>query len=262
MIKTILLSAVLLATAPAASADDSEDLLLQSRLEAHITFLADDLLRGRQPGTPGYDIAAAYVASQFRQMGLQPAGDGGSYFQAVPLRSARLTEGSAVMTLQQDDITTEFTFADQFFTGPSLSYLDSSLEAEMVFAGYGIRAPLLKYDDYEGLDVEGKVVVVMAGMPLDFPREEGAHFSNRREIARNAIERGAIGMLRIFTPRSEQRFEWSKLLTMIGMPSMSWLDGEGRVFPDYSQLQGGALVHFDAAGALFEGSGHELQDLI
>ena len=262
MIKTILLFAVLLATAPAASANESDDSILQARLEAHITFLADDLLRGRQPGTPGFDIAAAYVASQFRQMGLQPAGDDGSYFQAVPLRSSRLQEGSAVMTLQRGGETTEFTFADQFYTGPSLSYLDSAVEAEMVFAGYGIHAPLLEYDDFKGLDVAGKVVVVMAGMPLDFPSEEGAHFSNRREIARNAIERGAIGMLRIFTPRSEVRFAWSKLLTMIGMPSMSWLDGEGRVFPDFSQLQGGALVHYDAAGALFEGSGHDFQDLI
>ena len=150
MIKTILMFAVLLATAPAASAIESDDSILQARLEAHITFLADDLLRGRQPGTPGFDIAAAYVASQFRQMGLQPAGDDGSYFQAVPLRSSRLKEGLAVMTLQRGGETTEFTFADQFYTGPSLSYLDSSVEAEMVFAGYGIHAPLLEYDDFEG----------------------------------------------------------------------------------------------------------------
>jgi hypothetical protein len=66
------------------------DLLLQERIRAHINFLADDLLRGRQPGTEGYALAAAYVASQFRQMGLIPAGADESYYQQVPLRRAWL----------------------------------------------------------------------------------------------------------------------------------------------------------------------------
>ena len=78
---------------------EEPDKLLQSRLEAHIRFLADDLLRGRQPGTDGYDIAAAYVASQFRQMGLQPAGTDGSYFQPVPLRQAAPLVGRETQAL-------------------------------------------------------------------------------------------------------------------------------------------------------------------
>src|SRR5215207_9673079 len=62
------------------------------RVRAHIEFLASDLLQGREPGTPGYEIGADYVAAQFRQLGLTPAGDSGSYFQRVPLLSYRLTD--------------------------------------------------------------------------------------------------------------------------------------------------------------------------
>ena len=84
-----------LLVAAAVVAQPGPDPLLQQRLQAHVEFLADDLLRGRQPGTYGYDIAAAYVASQFRQMGLQPAGENGSYYQPVPLRRALQVPGSA-----------------------------------------------------------------------------------------------------------------------------------------------------------------------
>ena len=83
-----------LAVSSAQAADDSE-LPLQNRLRAHIEFLADDLMLGRQPGSDGYNIAANYVSSQFRQMGLLPAGDDGGYLQQVPLRRAYLEPGSA-----------------------------------------------------------------------------------------------------------------------------------------------------------------------
>ena len=62
-------------------------------MRGHIEFLADDLLEGRGTGTRGHEIAAAYVASQFRSLGLQPAGENGSWYQWVPLRRARLVEG-------------------------------------------------------------------------------------------------------------------------------------------------------------------------
>ena len=198
-----------LAAATCFASDGQEnDWLLEARLEAHINFLADDLLRGRQPGTEGYDIAAAYVASQFRQMGLQPGGTEGSYVQNVPLRSARLEEGSARMSLERDGVVTEFGFVDEFYMGPNKTHEQSAISAGAVFAGYGIHAPLLDYSDYEGIDVDGKIVVVLAGMPTDFPSEEGAHFSSGREIARNAIERGAVGfdaIKHLFLCRIERR---------------------------------------------------------
>jgi len=205
---TTLLAVLALHAAPVAADESvSGDALLEARLEAHITFLADDLLRGRQPGTPGYEIAARYVASQFRQLGLAPAGTDG-YFQPVPLRRAWLEDGSAVMRHQHAGGVREFRFVDEFYIGPGMKQAANAVTAPAVFAGYGIVAPPLGHDDYADLDVAGRIVVVLAGMPQAFPSEEGAHFSNRREIARNAMERGAVGLVRIHTPRSEQRFAW------------------------------------------------------
>jgi hypothetical protein len=256
-----LILAAVIGGSPARAADPA-DALLEARLEAHITFLADDLLRGRQPGTAGYEIAARYVASQFRQLGLEPAGTDGSYFQPVPLRRAWLEDGAAFMRLERDADSVEFRFVDEFYMGPSTAHASVDLAAPMVFAGYGIDAPPLEYNDYEGLDVAGRIVVILAGQPQHFPSEEGAHFANRRELARNAMARGAVGLVRIHTPRSEKRFAWNRLGSMVGMPSMSWLDAGGRPFPDYGPLRAGAVVHHSAAARLLEGSGHTMDQLL
>ncbi len=244
------------------SAQQESDLLLQQRIEAHIIFLADDLLRGRQPGTDGYNIAAGYVASQFRQLGLVPAGSEGSYFQTVPLRRAWLNPGTASMSLERAGETTAFKFVDDFFMGPGKSQLTSSVEAEMVFAGYGIKAPELDYDDYEGLDVSGKIIVVLRGQPKHFPSEEGAHFSSGREIAKNAVAHGAVGIVSIHTPAREKRFAWERVENMVGTPSMGWLDDSGEVFADFPELQVSASLHHVAAAALFEGAESLLETLI
>ncbi|MFC1719667.1 M28 family metallopeptidase [Pseudomonadota bacterium] len=244
------------------SADEQSDLLLQQRIQAHITFLADDLLRGRQPGTEGYEIAANYVASEFRQMGLAPGGTDGSYFQPVPIRRAWLVPGTASMSLERNDVTTSFTFVDEFFMRPSKSSPDSSVDAEMVFAGYGIEAPELEYNNYEGLDVDGKIVVVIAGQPKSFPSEEGAHFSSSREIAGNAVAHGAIGLVTIHTPAREERFAWKRIESLVGTPSMGWVTAAGEVFAEFPQLQVSAYLRHEAANVLFDGAPYSLPELI
>jgi hypothetical protein len=115
------------------SADD--DVLLAQRIEAHIDFLADDLLRGRQPGTPGFDIAAAYVASQYRQMGLQPAGNEGSYLQQVPLRRAWQEPGSAQMAIEVEGRRETLEFVSQFYIAPGLTHEVSAVDAQAGFVG-------------------------------------------------------------------------------------------------------------------------------
>ncbi|MCP4046428.1 MAG: peptidase M28, partial [Gammaproteobacteria bacterium] len=173
-----------------AGAAQEPDRLLQARLQAHISFLADDLLLGRQPGSAGYNIAANYVASQFRQMGLLPAGTGDTYFQPVPLRQALLEPDSAELIIKQGDKDTVLVFADQFYMGPSLGSLASDLEAGMIFVGFGIDAPELGHSDYTDINVQGKVVVLLAGQPHDFPSEEGAHFASTTEKTRAAVRGG------------------------------------------------------------------------
>ena len=95
--------------------------------------------------------------------------------------------------------------------GPSLVHTGSSVEAGLVFVGYGIDAPELDYNDYADIDVNGKVVVQLFGQPHDFPSEEGAHFASSDQKARAAAARGAVGMIMIHTPRTEQRFAWGRV---------------------------------------------------
>lgn len=251
----------MLAINPAYAGDDSER-LLQSRLQAHIEFLADDLMRGRQPGSQGYNIAANYVSSQFMQMGLLPAGDKGSYFQQVPLRQAFLEHGSAELVLKRGKNSIRLDFVEQFYMGPSLGRTTSEFEADLVFAGYGIESDELDHNDYANLDANGKVVVIFAGQPHDFPSEEGAHFASSTEKTKAAARHGAVGILVIHTPRASKRYQWDRVSSRVGTPSMGWVNDEGEVHGGFKQIQGDAMLSYTAAEPLFENAPVDLQTLL
>jgi Zn-dependent M28 family amino/carboxypeptidase len=258
---SILIGCVLLLFVSTARAETEPDRQLENRLRAHIEFLADDQMRGRQSGSRGYNIAANYVASQFRQMGLQAAGTEGTYFQQVPLRRAFLETGSAELIFSHDGETTPLVFVDQFFMEASLGSTSSELEAELVFVAYGIEAPELGYDDYANLDVKGKMVVSFAGQPHDFPSEEGAHFASSEERARAAARHGAIGMLSVHTPRAAERYGWDRLSSRVGAPSMGWINGDGNVHGVFEQIQGSARLSQAVAEILFENAAVDLATL-
>lgn len=258
----ILVLGILVLNLNTAYSEDASDQALQNRLRAHIEFLADDLMTGRQPGSDGYNIAANYVASQFRQMGLLPAGDEGGYFQQVPLRQALLESGSAKLTYSHLGTATPLTFVEQFFMGPSLSHTESEFEAELVFVGYGIDAPELDHLDYADVDVNGKVVVMFMGQPQSFPSEEGAHFASSRERLKAAASRGAVGVLMIHTPRASKRYQWDRAKDRVGMPSMGWINENGEVHGELKQLRGEAKISHSAAAILFDGAATDLVGLL
>lgn len=253
---------VLLSALPAAAPAAADDTLLENRLRAHVEFLAADELRGRQPGTEGYDIAAKYVASQFAQLGLLPAGTDGRYFQPVPLRRAIQEPGSARLTLSRGDVKRDFEFVEEFYMGASTAHAASKVEAEMVFAGYGIHAPELGYSDFTHLDVRGRIVVTLGGQPLDFPSEEGAHFGSSREKARAIAAHGAVGWVTVYTPRNQRRAAWDRVRNRVGMPAMGWIQADGTPAMSFPQLEGGARIHYQPAQALFEGAPHSLASLL
>ena len=253
---------ILLLCTGSVRAVDDPDHQLQNRLRAHIEFLADDLMLGRQTGSRGYGIAANYVASQFRQMGLEPAGKDNTYFQPVPLRQAFLEPGSATMVFTRGNKSVPLVFVEQFFMGPSLSHLSSELRAGLVFVGYGIDAPELGHLDYDGVDVAGKVVVLFAGQPHDFPSEEGAHFASSAEKIKAAVRHGAIGFVMVHTPRAAQQYPWERLRSSVGMPAMGWLDNDGSVHGSFPQIQAGGMLRDTAAVPLFENALFDLGTLL
>src|SRR5579872_1725329 len=170
-------------------------------IRAHIRFLADSLLQGRQPGTPGYDIAARYVATELEGMGLHP-GVTGSWFQPVPLEKA-VTDASAsslVLTINgkeqklgnAKDYVLNTWFASPVTNGDSK--VEADVSAPVIFVGFGVTAPDQRYDDYAGIDAHGKIVAGIYGAPSSFPSTERAYYSDGIVKARNAVAHGAIGV--------------------------------------------------------------------
>jgi hypothetical protein len=258
----VTVSFLLAGTSSAAPVGNAADDLLAQRLEAHINFLASDLLRGRQPGTPGYDIAAAYVASQFAQSGLAPAGEQGGWYQQVPLRRAYLEPGSARLDAHLGARVKSFRFAEEFYVGPDVNHENCSIRVPTVFAGYGIHAPELGYSDYDGLDVDGRIVVILSGMPEHFPSEQGAHFASYREKDQAALQHGAVGLVRIHTPRRDRRVAWARYASRLGTPSMAWLGTGGQPHASAAELCARGIVHHSVAGFLFEGAPNSVEELV
>lgn len=136
----------------------------EARMRRDITFLASPECEGRGPTTKGINLAADYIADQFKQAGLKPAGKDGSYFQPFAVYGATLDGTPKLVLHGPDDRTIELTRGKQF---DALGLSGSGqVSAPLVFVGYGITSPKgPEYDEYQGLDVEGKVVVILRDTP-------------------------------------------------------------------------------------------------
>src|SRR5580704_1186755 len=150
--------------AAAASGDAVDEAMASIRPEAiraDMGFLADDLLEGRGTATRGHELAAKFMAAQFEQMGLEPAGNDGTFFQRVPLREFRADEEKTTVTLVKG--ATEWKLANRkdYLVHGSPLLTKRSLEAPVIYVGYGVTAPEQRYDDYKGVDTKGKVVAVI-----------------------------------------------------------------------------------------------------
>ena len=230
------------------------------RIKSHLFFLADDLLEGRDTGSRGHDIAALYIATEFAKYGLTPAGTDG-FIQDVSFRKANLVQESPQFTLTKNGNTVDFAYPKQYLAGPSLLNVDAKLSGEMVFVGYGIVADELSHNDYEGVDVDGKIIVALAGKPSDFPSEEGAHFASGYQKQKYAVDNGAIGMITITTPKNEKVRPYQSRLSYIHTPRMAWLNDDNEPANSFPQLKGGAYMSEGAARTLFEGAERSLDDV-
>jgi Zn-dependent M28 family amino/carboxypeptidase len=170
-------------------------------IRAHVRFLADDLLEGRGPGTRGGDIAAKYIASQFALDGLKPAGDNGTYFQKVPLYAVHTIEDQTHFSLvPASGEPINLTYAADYVTKDQTGSASSDIDAPIVFVGYGIDAPEYKWNDYAGVDVKGKVLLVIVNEP---PSTDDAFFKGKALTYygrwtykyEEAARRGAVGVL-------------------------------------------------------------------
>jgi Zn-dependent M28 family amino/carboxypeptidase len=242
--------ALLIAAAPAPSvAPASVETPSAHRVRAHVEFLADDLLEGRGTGSRGHEIAAAYVASQFRSMGLEPDGENGSWYQWVPMRRASLVAGKTSVSITVAGKTTPVSDTD-IGVRPSLAEKVRAFDAGLVFVGYGISDPQLGMDDYRGLDVRGKIVVAFRGTPEGLPSDVAAHLGAYK--GRMAAAKGAVGILEIGAqPGSNAAASNPQSLNSTD-PITGWVDPSGKV--SGSGLRATLVVSRPMAARMFEGA--------
>jgi Zn-dependent M28 family amino/carboxypeptidase len=227
-------------------------------IEAHMTFLADDSLEGRDTGSRGHQIAANYIATQLAALGLAPAGEQG-YFQSVPMRKAVLVQNSAKMSFTKDGQTTRFDYPKQFFSAPSVLHTKVDVTAPLVFVGYGLVSKEFNLDDYANLDVKGKIVVMLSGRPKFLPSEEAAHIQSLK--TENAAERGAVGVITLHTPAEEKVRPYANSLMYLTNAKMRWLHQDGKAEGEFEGLKAYAYLHPDAAKELFAGASRSLDDI-
>jgi hypothetical protein len=222
-------------------------------VRAHVEFLADDLLEGREAGTRGYDVAARYVASELAQAGVAPAGDGGTFFQEVPLLESRLVSGSVSWKDAAGAATTLAAGEDFVMAGDS-QRAASRVEAAVVFAGHGVTAPRQGHDDYAGLEVKGRIVALLPNAPAGFPSEERAYHASSSRKAENAAAHGAVGILFLRTPEDDARTPWARVRSYAEGPAMRWTHPDGRPEGVWPTLRGGALLSLQATRRLLAGA--------
>ncbi|HEY9422979.1 MAG TPA: peptidase M28, partial [Thermoanaerobaculia bacterium] len=196
-------------------------------IRAHMRFLADDLLEGRDTATRGYDLAARYVASAFETIGLEPAGTKGTYLQPVPLLRVAVDESKCSMSLSRNRRKTKLKYGKDYVSD-YVAEPDSSITAPVVFVGFGITAPELNHDDYAGIDARGKIAAFLTGGPASFPEPRRTWYSDRRRQARNAIDHGAVGVLVIPTPELQRIALMEVLLRMTRTPTLVWANEKGQ----------------------------------
>ena len=231
------------------------------RIKSHLQFLADDLLEGRDTGSRGHEIASLYIAGEFAKYGLSPAGDNDTYMQRVNFRQAFLDQSSPKLSLTTTTGVQELSYPKDYLTGASAVRENATLNGDLVFVGYGIVAPELEHDDYQSVDVKGKVVVVLSGKPKSFPSEEGAHFGSTSEKKRHAVENGAIGYITISTPTAEKVRPYQNLLNYLHTPRVRWLDEQGNAAGVFPELQNSAYFSKEAAEILFAGAQLDLEQV-
>jgi Zn-dependent M28 family amino/carboxypeptidase len=230
------------------------------RIRAHVKFLADDLLEGRGTGTRGGDIAANYIAAQFALYGLRPAGDNGTYLQKVDFTGV-LTQPNTSFSLQPvGGAVLDLKLGADYVTSNQTQTDNVDIDAPIVFVGYGIEAPEYRWDDFKGIDVKGKVVLVIVNEPPSkdrkfFKGETMTYYGRWTYKFEEAARKGAVGAL-IIHRTDLASYPWQVVRS-------SWSNEQVYLANDRDpKLQSAAWIQLEVARQLFAASGLKLEDMM
>jgi Zn-dependent M28 family amino/carboxypeptidase len=185
-----------------------------------VSTLAADDMEGRLTGTPGYQRAADYVVSQLQEIGLQPAGTDG-FFQPVAFEEQYVDSAGSTAALVAGGRETALAIPGDIIIGRGDGRRPERIEAPLVFVGYGLHIPESGHDDFAGIDLKGKIAVVISGGPAEISGALKAHA--RRDRARLLSERGAAGLLSLTTAKAVE-VPWARSMAQAGQSGMYFAD--------------------------------------
>lgn len=243
-------SPVPVAADPADAVPQSDDPAAQ-RIAADLRRLADDSMEGRETGTRGHDLAAAYVAAQFAAAGLEPAGDDGGFFQTVPLLRAVPQADGARLAVTRGGRSIELKLGEQFLPWANFHAGAHQVEAPAVFVGHAIHAPDIGHDDFAGLELAGRIAVLLTGAPQAFDDQHRAYHSALQEKLAAVAARGAVGAVLVSTPESEARLPWTRQRASWQNAAMRLRGEDGGPVGGLPMLQAVATVGVAAADLVF-----------
>jgi Zn-dependent M28 family amino/carboxypeptidase len=231
------------------------------KIRAHVRFLASDLLEGRGPGTRGGQLAAEYIATQFALAGARPAGENGTYFQKVPLMAVHTEVDKTSFTLvPASGPPIHLKYGEDYLTKDQTGAPTADIDAPIVFVGYGIDAPEYQWNDYAGVDVKGKILVIIVNQP---PSNDD-HFFNGKALTyygrwtykfEEAARRGALGVL-IIHRTDLASYGWEVLLNSEAT-EVSYLRND-----PLSTLRAASWIQIDVAHKLFAAAGMDADRMI
>jgi Zn-dependent M28 family amino/carboxypeptidase len=224
-------------------------------LRAHLEFLADDALEGRRPGTRGGELAAKYIAAQFARLGLQPAGDSGTYYHHVPI----ITLIPQPTVKVGGTTPTELAYRTDYVLWSMRNDSTVNAKGDLVFVGYGIIAPEYDWNDYRGVDVKNKIVVALVNDPglRDSTIFRGAiltYYGRWTYKIEEAQRQGAAGILLVHTTESAT-YPWSTVQS-------SWTGPQVRIEEPPKSLLIAGWLNQETAARLFRQGGQDLASLM
>ena len=248
---SIVAIAALCAASLTAAADASG-----KRWWSHVEALANDAMKGRQTGSPEHRKAAEYVAAQFEKAGLKPAGVNG-YLQPVTFDVRKIVESKSSLELVRNGRAERLTLGEDAFITLRVDPAPS-VDAPLVFAGYGLTVPENHFDDLAGLDLKGKIIVTINGGPESLPGNLRAHYGAAVERQTFLEKAGVIGLVTIQNPKTSD-IPWPRTALSRFQESMSLADPS---LVDMKSVKIAVTVNAAHADKWLAGSGHTIAELL
>jgi Zn-dependent M28 family amino/carboxypeptidase len=222
----------------------------------HVRYLSHDLLEGRGTGQRGGDIAAEYIATQFAEYGLKPAGDHGTYMQKVPLVGITTLAETQFSLVPKQGEAMNLKPLDEYVAFDQTQQAQADVDADIVFVGYGIEAPEYNWDDYKGLDVRGKVLLMLVNEPPSddpkfFKGKALTYYGRWTYKYEEAARKGAVGVILVHQTQMAS-YPW-EVVRNSNSGEKSFLKLEGPA------LKVASWVQLDVAKRLASGSGMNLE---